>query len=123
MEKFRLCTFFAEMINLMYRHPGKPGFGNPVSWLVEQMCIYQDRFINRIMGDYSGDSHECRLNNAGLKFFWNVERGDGEPRFRCRIGGDQVREYQDFVDAANELIQRFGYSRESRIKWRNISQG
>lgn len=121
MEKFRLRMFFNEMIQLMYRHPGKPGFGNPVSWLIEQMCVYNEKFINRITGDYSGDSHECRLNNAGLKFFWSVERNGGDAKFRCRIGGDQVREYQDYVDAANELIQKYGYAKESKIRWRNVA--
>lgn len=122
MEKFRLCAFFAELICLMYRHPGQPGFGNPVSWLIEQMCCHQDRFINRIIGDYSGESHESRLNNAGLKMYWSVDRNGGAPQFRCRIGGDQAREYADFVAAATELIQVFGYAKDKpTIQWRNIA--
>ena len=120
MEKFRLSMFFCEMINLMYRHPGRPGFGNPVSWLIEQMCVYNEKFFNRILGDYSGESHECRLNNAGLKFHWSVDRSGSTPRFRCHISGDQAKDYPDFVEAATELIQKYGYQKDSAIRWRNI---
>ena len=120
MEKFRLSMFFCELIQLMYRHPGRPGFGNPVSWLIEQMCVYNDRFLNRIIGDYANEYHECRLNNAGLKFHWKVDRTGDIPQFRCYISGDQAKDYPDYVEAANEVIGRYGYGKERSIKWRNI---
>jgi hypothetical protein len=76
MDKYKLLHFFMDLINLMYKHPGPKGFGNPVSNLVEQMCLRQKPFIDRIMGDYTGNSHEFRLNNAGLKLYWEVRRTD-----------------------------------------------
>ena len=112
MDKFRLRLFFCELINLMYKHPGKPGFGNPVSWLVEQMCMYQDKFLDRIVGDFSGESHECRLNNAGLKMHWSVCRCHSKcGEFRVHISGDQVAEYADYVEAANKVIRKFNFDR------------
>ena len=119
MEKFRMCMFFCELIQLMYRHPGKPGFGNPVDWLIEQMCVYQERFLSRIMGDYSGDRHECRLNNAGLKFHWWVDRTGSHPQFYCYISGDQAKDYPDYVKAATDVIRRYGYN-EPKIRWRDV---
>ena len=109
MDKYRLRMFFCELIKLMYRFPGRPGFGNPVDWLIEQMCVYQDKFLNRIMGDYSGDSHECRLNNAGLKFHWRVDRKNN--RFMCYISGDQAKDYPDYVVHAKEIIRKYGYNK------------
>ena len=111
MDKFRLRMFFCEMINLMYKYPGRRGFGNPVSWLVEQMCVYQDKFLNRITGDYSGDSHECRLNNAGLKLHWRVDRSGKDCRFVCYISGDQAKDYPDYVVHAKELMRKYNFDK------------
>jgi hypothetical protein len=111
MEKFRLKLFFCELIQLMYMYPGDPGFGNPVSWLIEQMCVYQDKFLSRIVGDYSGGSHECRINNAGLKLHWRVDQA--HERFTCHISGDQAKNYPQYVAAANQVIRKFGFNKEA----------
>jgi hypothetical protein len=112
MDQWKLRRFFCELINLMYLYPGRPGFGSPVSWLIEQMCVYQDKFLGRICGDYTGDSHECRLNNAGLKMYWHVERQNGDWRgFKCSIGGDQAADYPEFVIAAKGLIKQYGFNK------------
>lgn len=112
MDKFRLKLFFYELLKLAWEHPST--MGNPCSWLLEQMCVYQERFLNRIKGDYTGRSHEVRLNNAGLKMHWKMvsshpaKESDG---FKCYIGGDQARDYPFFVAAANTLIKYYGFNR------------
>ena len=112
MDKWKLRRFFCELIMLSYSHPGRPGFGNPMSWLIEQMCVYQDKFIARIAGDYTGDSHECRLNNAGLKMYWLVEKTEQDWRvFKCSIGGDQAKDYPDLVEEANAIIKKYGFNK------------
>ena len=111
MDQWKLKRFFCELIMLSYSNPGRPGFGNPMSWLIEQMCVYQDKFLGRVCGDYTGDFHECRLNNAGLKFNWRVVRGNGDWRqFQCYIGGDQAKDYPDLVEKAKEIIKQYGYN-------------
>ncbi len=123
MDDYKLKMFFCKLIGLMYTFPGRPGFGNPVSWLTEQMCMYQDKFLKRIVGDFTGDSHECRLNNAGLKMYWSVDRSNSEfPRFICRIGGDQAKYYPEFVEAANDLAHEYDFcKKDDRIRrWRNL---
>jgi len=104
MDHFMLKLFFCELIKLGFDHPGT--IGNPVSWLIEQMCVYQDNFIKRILGDYTGNSHESRLNNAGLKMYWKVEGGE----FKCRISGDQAKDYLFFVAAANRVIKKYKFN-------------
>lgn len=113
MDKYRLRNFFYELIKLGIAMPGRPGFGSPISWLLEQMCIRQDEFINRIAGDYTEQSHEWRLNNAGLKLYWHVRKREdnGWREFKCRIGGDQAKDYPGFVVAAEKLIKHNGFER------------
>jgi hypothetical protein len=119
MDKYVLRSFFYEMIKLGIDMPGRPGFGSPISWLLEQMCVHQDKLIDRICGDYTRDSQEWRINTAGLKLYWRVERDDRYARtsamsknvFRCHIGGDQAKDYVGFVVAANKLIKKYKYGR------------
>jgi hypothetical protein len=112
MEKWQIQMFFFKLIKLGVRYPGRPNWGSPVEWVIEQMCMYQDQFLARIIGDYTNESHECRLNNAGLKMFWKVK---GPHRcFYARIGGDQAKDYPEFVKAANTLIKEFGFLEERR---------
>lgn len=109
MDKFRLKLFFCELIKLMYKFPGRPGFGNPVDWLIEQMCVYQDKFLTRIAGDYTGQHHECRLNNAGLKMYWHIDKETRQ--FKCSIGGDQANDYPEFVAHSRQLIKHYGFNK------------
>ena len=112
MDMWKLKRFFCELIELSYSNPGRPGFGNPMSWLIEQMCVYQEKFLKRIEGDYTGHSHECRLNNAGLKLYWEVVRDPNDWRlFTCSIGGDQAKDYPDLVEKANALIKKYNFQR------------
>ena len=106
MDKYRLLGFFHELITLGIDMPGRPGFGSPISWLLEQMCVRQEKFIGRIMGDRTREHTECRINNAGLKMHWWVEDG----KFKVYISGDQARDYPGFCAAARTLIRKNGYN-------------
>lgn len=112
METFELKGFFLELLELSYTDL-RPGWGNPCSELLKKMCLRQEPWLRRIEGDYTGDSHEVRLNGAGLKMHWRVVKSDstGERTFKCHISGDQVREYPMFVAQARRLIEKYGYNR------------
>jgi len=110
--KLRLRHFFHELIKLGNEMPGRPGFGSPISWLLEQMCLYQDRLLARICGDFTRDSHEWRLNNAGLKLYWRIHRSENGCRgFVCHIGGDQAKDYPGFIVAAKNLIKEYNFDK------------
>jgi hypothetical protein len=106
MDKYQLLGFFHELILLGIMLPGRPGFGSPISWLLEQMCVRQEKFIGRIRGDRTRDSVEWRINSAGLKLHWSVVDG----RFTCYISGDQARDYPGFCHSAKTLIKKYGYN-------------
>lgn len=107
MEKYQLRHFFHELILIALKHPGKPGWGNPCSRLIESLVMRPDLFAKKIYGDYTYEGHEYRLNNAGLKLYWRVDR---ERRFSCRIGGDQAKDYLEFTAKGNRLINDLKYS-------------
>jgi hypothetical protein len=106
MDCFRLRGFFLELIDLAIKHPGTIGF--PCSKLLKDMVMRNEAFISRIKGDYTGDSTEYRLNEAGLKMHWRV---DSQRRFSCTISGDQAKDYPFFVAEARQLIKKYGYER------------
>ena len=110
MDKYKLRHFFWELIKLGIDMPGT--IGSPISKILEDMCTKQDHLLDRICGDYTGSGHEYRLNNAGLKMYWRIDKGsDGWRRFKCSIGGDQARDYPGFVVAANKLIKDYTYNK------------
>lgn len=110
MDAFILKQFFLEMLNLSYNNI-RPGWGNPCSYLLERLMLRQKPFLDKIMGDYTGHSHEMRLNGAGLKLWWTVQRKNSKTKFTCHIGGDQAKEYPFFVAQANNLIKKHGFNR------------
>jgi hypothetical protein len=112
MDVFELKQFFHGLLELSYNDL-RPGWGNPCSHLLETMCIRQLPFIDKIRGDYTGDSHEFRLNNAGLKMYWEVRRYKGAKfdEFKVSIGGDQAKEYPFFVVQARDLIKKHGFNK------------
>jgi len=108
MDKFKLKSFFLELLELSYQDI-RPGWGNPCSILLNKMIMYQDPFLDNILGDYTNESHELKLNGAGLKMYWKVNR---EPReFKCNISGDQSREYPMFVAQARQLIKKYKFNK------------
>ena len=115
MDTFKLKNFFLELLELSYQDLG-PGRGNPCSELLKKMCLRQEPWLNRIQGERTNTSHEMRLNNAGLKMYWRVEKFNSRVRgtvykFKCRIGGDQAKDYPFFVAKASRLIREYGYER------------
>ena len=60
----------------------------------------------RWANDYTGDSHEYRLNNAGLKLYWMTDRK--EQTIHIRIGGDQAINYPLFVDQVKHILAGHG---------------
>jgi len=111
MDEFTLKNFFWQLLELSYNDL-KPGWGNPCSYLLERICLRQEPFLKKIIGDFTFMSHEIRLNGAGLKLWWSVENDDrGTRKFTCHVGGDQAKEYPLFVEQANMLIKRYQFNR------------
>ena len=99
MTKFSLLRFFLEVIQIAINmEPNK--YGSPVSYLLENIVLYQEDFLNRILED-RGYSTEVRINGSGLKMYFR-HRG---PRGKVTIGGDQIDLYPEFVKRVNELIR------------------
>lgn len=107
METYQLRNFFNELIVIALKHSGKLGWSNPCSYLIESLIMRPNKLIDRIKGDYTKQGHEYRLNGAGLKMYWHLNRNN---RFSCRIGGDQAKDYLEFTVKANALIKDLGYS-------------
>jgi len=105
MECYLLREFFLELIETAIQYPGTIGF--PCSKLLRDLVVRNDGFIERIKGDFTFESTEYRLNDAGLKMWYQVDR---DRNFSCRIGGDQAKDYPFFVARANELIKKYQYS-------------
>ena len=112
MDMYKIKSFFHELLELSYTDL-KPGWGNPCSHLLESMCMYQKPFLAKIEGDYTNHSHEYRLNNAGVKMYWEVRRTKGAEfdEFKCSIGGDQAREYLMFIAQGRRLIEKYGFNK------------
>lgn len=118
MELYQLKYFFWELIGLSFKHNEKPGLVNACSYLIENLVLNQEFFLGRMLNDYTNESNEFRLNGAGLKLYWIVERKNiiltNSPddicgpvktvKFKCRVGGDQAKDYPEFVQAANSYI-------------------
>ena len=56
----------------------------------------------RWANDFTGDSHEYRLNNAGLKIYWRTY--PREQKIKIRLGGDQLINNPMFADKFNEIL-------------------
>jgi hypothetical protein len=105
-DEFKLQYFFAQLLKLACRY-ADPKYGNPCIGLVEQVCMYHNQFISRILGDRTKESHEFRLNEAGLKMYWRME----QRCFKCHIGGDQTDLYPAFMERVPKLLKEFGFER------------
>jgi len=105
-REFALKLFFNEIVTLSHRtdmmEEGIEGGGYPLSSLVNNL-LSNHSIVNKITNDYTGESHEFRLNGAGLKMWWRLNRSLGF--LKIRIGGDQARQYPFFVAAVNKLLE------------------
>lgn len=122
-DKFGLKLFFHELIELGVSdlREGHSRIGFSCSKLLEDMCVRQDPFLDRIINDYSEDSHEYRINNAGLKMHWKTTKNyRGQRMFVCSIGGDQEKDYIWFVSAARMLFRKHGCC---KIQFREDKRG
>ena len=112
MDKFKLLTFFRAVIDLaITMEPNK--YGSPVSYLVEELVLYQEAFIARLL-QHREHSVEVRINGAGLKMYINIERK------RIHIGGDQKDLYPEFVEKVERIIRKHGLT---GILFNNLSGG
>jgi hypothetical protein len=116
-ERYQLLIFFRELIQLSINYPGRSGWGHACSELLSDLILAQNHFIDRIVGDYSGEFNEYRLNGAGLKMHWKVKRDKivisnsqvtERAHFQCYISGDQKKDYDDFVVMAEKYIKKRG---------------
>lgn len=112
MEAYQLKYFFKDLIELSIKYPGDPGFGIGCSELLQALLLRHEHFINKFIKDRENSFHEYRLNGAGLKMHWKIEREKYEDpgKFKCYISGDQVKQYADFVFNAKMLINQRGYN-------------
>ena len=108
MDRFLLKSFFHELLELSYNDL-KPGWGNPCSRLLETICMRQEPFLDKIERDFTNNRHEMRLNNAGVKMNWRVDKETH--KFTCNIAGDQAKEYPFFVAQARLLIKKYQFNR------------
>jgi len=110
MEMFMIKQFFLEVLELSYTDL-KPGWGNPCSELLKKLVVRQEPFLKKIEGDYTDMSHEMRINGAGLKMHWSVDRREGDGKFKITISGDQAKEYPVFVPQVRQLIKKYGFNK------------
>lgn len=110
MNVFRIKSVFKTLIRLAWDTQGEntPGYGSPVSHLVDMAMLYPTQYEATIERVASGQQVEFRLNGAGLKLY---TRGDPRThqRVKMRVGGDQARQYPGFVEEANNWLSSKGF--------------
>lgn len=105
-NKYQLRLLFWSLLQLAGQYRDKV-YGDPCSYLLEQMMLYQEEFLNMFVKapDTCCDSHEIRLNGAGLKLLWMNYKG----RLWMDIAGDQKDLYPDFVPRADQALRMAGF--------------
>ena len=93
-----LQLLFAEMIRLSHRtelmEEAIAGGGYPLHGLVESLLSHRT-LIDEIVDDTTNESHEFRLNDAGFKLYWRLDKE--HDLLKIRLGGDQMRNYPMFA--------------------------
>jgi hypothetical protein len=105
-SKLELRLFFHGLLELAFKYPGRH-WDNPCSWLLEEITTKPDQLIERIVNAYDY-GEEIRLNGAGLKMWWHIEKDGNERRPVFSIGGDQVKDYLTFAHEARKLLSKLG---------------
>ena len=126
-DKFDLKMLFKEMIELAIEDMRAPesesarmGFG--CSKLLEDMLARQDPLLDRILNDYTNDSHEYRLNGAGLKMHWRMYKNENVRKFLCTISGDQFKDYEVLGTQLRMLIKQAGCCKLSHDEQRRADR-
>lgn len=82
-------------------------FGYPCEKLLEDVLRTSVKDLaTRWANDYTGDSHEYRLNNAGLKLYWTAV--PMRQKIYIHIGGDQAIDYPLFVEQVKRILAEHG---------------
>ena len=102
--EFKLRYLFWHMLQLANKHRD-PKYGDPCSHLLESIILYPDNFIKKMSDTQGPDSHEFRLNGAGLKMRWLHYKN----RMYITISGDQKDLYPVFVNEAEALLKKEGF--------------
>lgn len=114
----RLRNLLDRLLELGEEHPGNGS--DPMSHVREQAnseTLHFDYVIPRWFSRALGGGGEFRLNGAGLKFWiricdTNPESEDGIFQCRITIGGDQAKDYPEFVEAARRVIDELGFNQD-----------
>ena len=113
-REYSIRLFFKEMVKtshlmtMMEEAIGAGGY--PLSGLIDALLTSGGgRLINEMINDDTGESHELRLNSAGLKLYWRLD--PEHDSFEVKIGGDQAICYPRFVAAVRRLIEHNVYLR------------
>lgn len=78
-------------------------FGFSCSHLLDDILrIGVKGLASRWANDFTGDSHEYRLNDAGLKLYWRTY--PRENKISIHIGGDQKTNYPLFVAKFDQIL-------------------
>lgn len=105
-RKFALRMFFDEIITLSHTRDAMveavTGIGYPLSGLVND-DLSKQRLIKRIVDTTDSNSHEYRLNGAGLKLYWRIDHM--YDLLKISIGGDQANDYPYFVPHVRNIIK------------------
>lgn len=109
----KVLQFLTEAVELA-QTPGwsKPGWSHACSDAGREERSL-DGMARKIVED---DSHEFRLNGAGLKLYTRgVKVGfmRGELSFNMRVGGDQASDYPEFVQWANKRLAELKLTEEA----------
>ena len=105
-RKFALRMFFDEIITLSHTRgmlvEGITGGGYPLSGLTND-DLKKRRLVKRIAGATDSDSHEFRLNGAGLKLYWRLDQE--HDLLKISIGGDQAKDYPFFTAHVRNILK------------------
>ena len=106
-RKLALELLFDEFITLSHSpimmEEALEGGGYPLSGLVDSITNpFRVSLVDKITSDYTNNGHEFRLNDAGFKLFWRVDREFD--LLKINLGGDQLTNYPHLVAAIKNSI-------------------
>ncbi len=103
-HEFGVRTIFNKMQEISRKVEYKAGYNNPLGHLVQTALVWPQNYLQLAQRIADGERVEHRLNGAGLKLYAR--------NCRLRIGGDQAKDYQTFVDAVTAMLIKEGVGYE-----------